>query len=276
MEHALSTHLFVNHRLTTVWLDRVWDAGIPAVEIFCARQSLDYRDQSQINELAHWFRDAELQVFSLHSPMYTDDCWGRSGPHAVITITDTSKPRRVAMVDEIKRAVEIAEKIPFKYLVQHLGVSGEEWDESKLDAAFNALEELRVFAGQRGVQVLLENIPNGFSTSERLLNFLELTHLDLNLCFDVGHAHITEGVQAAFERMKHRVRSTHIHNNDGENDAHWFPYLEARGTVDWRATMELLRSCPGQYPLMLELREVEGMADPFARVREVLQKLENE
>ena len=36
MDHVLSTHLLVNHRLNTVWLDKIWQAGVPAVEIFCA------------------------------------------------------------------------------------------------------------------------------------------------------------------------------------------------------------------------------------------------
>ena len=276
MRHALSTHLFVNHRLTTVWLDRIWDAGIPAVEIFCARQSLDYRDKAQINELAHWFRDSELSLWSLHAPMYNDDVWGRSGPNSVISITETSKPRRIAMVDEIKRAIEIAETVPFHYLIQHIGVGGEEWDERKVDAAFTALEDLKVFGSQRGVEVLLENIPNGFSSSERLLAFLGMTHLDLHFCFDVGHAHIMEGVEPAFQRMKDRIRSTHVHANDGKQDTHLFPYLAEEGTVDWNGAMELLRSRDDQYPLMLELREVEGMEQPFVRVQEVFERLESE
>jgi sugar phosphate isomerase/epimerase len=276
MEHVLSTHLFVNHRLTTVWLDRIWKAGIPAIEIFCARQSLDYRNRAQINELAHWFRDSELRVWSMHAPMYTDDAWGRSGPQAVINITETSKPRRIAMVDEIKRALEIAEKIPYKYLIQHIGVSGEEWEERKMEAAFTALEDLKVFASQRGVEILLENIPNQFSTSERLNYFLETTHLNLGYCFDTGHAHMMEGVEAAFENMKARIRSTHVHNNDGKRDAHLFPYLDPGGTIDWNKTMQLLRSVDGQYPLLLELREVEGMRDPLGRVLEVFERLENE
>ncbi len=72
------------------------------------------------------------------------------------------------MLDEIKRALEIAETVPFRYLIQHIGVDGEEFDDRKLDAAFTALEELSVFARQRGVEVLLENIPNRFSSAERL------------------------------------------------------------------------------------------------------------
>ena len=88
MNRALSTHLFVNHRLSIAWLNRVMQAGIPAVEIFCARQHLDYRNRAQVTELGHWFGDSELKLHSLHSPMYTDEIWGRSGPHSIITITE--------------------------------------------------------------------------------------------------------------------------------------------------------------------------------------------
>src|SRR5690242_13386491 len=108
MNHALSTHLFVNHRLTTAMLNKIEQAGIPTVEIFCARQHLDYRNKAQINELGHWFRDSGLKLHSLHSPMYTDEIWGRSGPQSVITITELKKTRRLEMVDEIRRAIEIA------------------------------------------------------------------------------------------------------------------------------------------------------------------------
>src|ERR1022692_4214860 len=158
MNHVLSTHLFVNHRLTSALLGRIQKAGIPAVEIFCGRQHLDYRDKAQIAELGHWFRDSDLKLHSLHSPMYTDEIWGRSGPHAVITITEPGKGKRLAMGDEIKRAPATAEVIPFRYLLQHIGVGGEEFDLRKFDAAFAALEELSLFARQRGVDILLENI----------------------------------------------------------------------------------------------------------------------
>ena len=51
-----------------------------------------------------------------------------------------------------------------------MGVSGEEFDERKVDAAFTSLEELTVFARQRGVEILLENIPNGFSSCRAAAN----------------------------------------------------------------------------------------------------------
>jgi sugar phosphate isomerase/epimerase len=275
MQHVLSTHLFVNHRLTVAQLDKIQHAGIPAVEIFCARQHLDYHDRAQIVELGHWFRDSELKLHSLHSPMFSDEIWGRSGPHAIVTITEPVKGRRLEIVDEIKRALEIAEVIPFKYLIQHMGVSGEEFSERKVDAAFSALEQISLFARQRGVEVLLENIPNALSSAERLALFLELTHLDLNFVLDVGHAHLNEGVEAAFGIMKDRIRSTHIHDNDGKDDSHLFPLVSEGGTMDWKKTMNLLRSREGQYPLLLELKDAPEFPQPLSAVTEVFDRLEN-
>jgi sugar phosphate isomerase/epimerase len=274
MIHSLSTHLFVQHHLTTSLLARIQKAGVEAVEIFCARQHLDWRDTSQLSELAHWFRDSELRLHSLHSPMYTDEYWGRGGPNSIITLTEPVKSKRLRMVDEIKRAIEVAERIPFRYLIQHLGVGGEEFDLRKFDAAFAALEELTVFARQHGVEILLENIPNALSSAERLLLFEETTHIGLNYAFDVGHAHMHEGVEHAFNLLKERIRSTHVHDNNGQDDLHLFPGAPG-GTVDWKQTMELLRGRGDRYPLLLELRESPDSPHPLEAVKEAFDRLES-
>jgi len=144
----------------------------------------------------------------------------------------------------------------------------------KLEAAFSSLEELSVFARQREVEILLENIPNGLSSAERLADFVESTHLTLGFCLDVGHAHLGEGVQAAFHRMQPRLRSTHLHDNDGREDSHLFPLIRPQGTIDWEKTMRLLRACGDQLPLLLELREDPELKNPLEAVGEVFDRLE--
>ena len=274
MNHVLSTHLFVNHRLTSSLLGKIEHLGVPAVEIFCARQHLDYRDKAQIGELGHWFRDSDLKLHSLHSPMYNDEIWGRSGPQAVVTITEPVKSKRLHMVDEIKRTIEIAETIPFRYLIQHMGVGGEEFDMRKFDAAFAALEELNLFARGRGVEILLENIPNELSSAEKLVQFEELTHLGLNYVFDTGHAHMGAGVEHEFLLMRDRIRSTHVHDNNGTDDTHLFPLVAEGGTIDWKNTMQLLRSREQQYPLVLELKEKPEYTNPLESAMQVFERLE--
>lgn len=274
MDRALSTHLICNHHLTTSWLGRVEAAGIPAVEIFCVPQHLNYYDKSQIGDLGYWFRDSKLKLHSLHAPMYTDEVWGRSGPHTHINITDRNKADRIRWVGEIKRAIEVAETIPFRYLIQHIGASGQEYSDYFVEAAFSSLEELGVFARQRGVEILLENTPNELSTAERLEEFNRATHLNLNYVFDTGHAHIGAGVEHEFEIMKRRIRSLHVHDNDGNADQHLFPLSSPAAGIDWKQTMALLRSRPGQYPLLLELKAVPAMENPLAEVTRVFDELE--
>ena len=272
MQRLISSHLAVGHRLTTSWLGKVERAGFPAVEIFCARQHFDYRDSLQVADLGHWFRDSELKPHSLHSPMFTDEVWGRSGPDTHVNITERGKVERLHWVDEIKRALEVAETIPFKYLIQHLGVTGQEFSEYSIDAAFNSLEELQNFARQRGVEILLENTPNDLSSAERLELFNNMTHLRLNYCFDTGHAHLGAGVQHEFEIMSSHIRSTHVHGNDGKEDSHLFPLAEG-DTVAWPDTMKLLKSRPGQYPLMLELRDYGTHSNPLDEAKRASEQL---
>lgn len=271
MRPVLSSHLFVRQRLTTVWLDRIWDAGFPEVELFCARQHLDYRDKAQINELRHFFRDSQLKMHSLHTPMYNDEFWGRSGPQAVIDITEGAKVKRIAAVDEIKWALEIADVIPFRYAIQHIGIAGQEFDERRYEAAFSSLEEIKVFARQRGVELLIENTPNELSSAERLNYFMRETHLGLGYCFDIGHAHMTGRLEEQFEAMKPSIRSTHVHDNDGTADEHCFPF---EGTISWKQALKLLRSLGEDKPLVLELKEPEGMEHLIAAAKSCFDRLE--
>jgi sugar phosphate isomerase/epimerase len=275
MKHALSTHLFVNHRLTTSWLDRIQRTGVETIEIFCARQHFDYTNRAQMDELAHWFNDSGMAVHSLHAPIYTDDVWGRTGPNAIINITETAKAKRIGMVDEIRRAMEFAEMVPVRYMVQHLGVSHEEYSERKIEAAFSSLDELIVFGKQRGIEVILENIPNALSSAERLLHFLDMTHLNLGFCFDTGHANMNEGVEAAFDLMRDRIRSTHVHDNDGKDDKHVWPFIGDGGTIDWHETMMMFRPCNDQFPLLLELKELPDHKHPIDDMAEIFDRLEN-
>src|SRR5579885_396236 len=273
MQRVLSTHVIANHRLTTAWLSRVERAGIPAVEIFCARQHLDYQDRSQITELGHWFRDSDLKLNSVHAPIYTDDVWGRSGPHSYVNITERVEAERIKWVDEIKRSIEIAGTIPFRYLIQHLGVSGQAFSEHAVEAAFSSLDELSVFARQRGVEILLENTPNELSSAERLRAFNEMTHLRLNYVFDIGHAHFGPGIEHEFDIMKDGIRSLHLHDNNSREDQHLFPGAPG-GTIEWARAMELLRTRQDQYPLLLELREVPEHQNPLGEVLRAFEKLE--
>jgi sugar phosphate isomerase/epimerase len=174
-------------------------------------------------------------------------------------------------MDEIKRALELAEQIPFRFLVQHIGVAGESFDDRKFDAAMTSIEHLRAFAKPLGVNILIENIPNELSTPEKLVEFIRSAHFeDVGICFDCGHAHLMSDVPQAFETLKNHIRSTHVHDNARDRDSHLWP---GDGSIDWKQTMELLRTSPHQPPLLLEI-EGEEKINPVEKTERAFKKLE--
>jgi len=270
MRRAMSTLLYArSERLHPGLLDQFVAGGAEAVEIFAARGHFNYTDRQHVREIANWFRSTGVAFHSLHSPMYSDEEWGRAGAPP-INIAAVEKRDRIAAMDEIKRAIEVAEQAPFRFLVQHVGVGNEGTNEHKVEAAINSLEHLHAFAKPLGVELLVENIANELSTPENLLALLhEGRFADVGVCFDVGHAHLSPGIKQAFEALRDRIRSTHVHDNKQDHDSHLWP---GEGNIDWKEAVSLLRTAPHVPPLLLEIEGVEGekvsekMAAAFGRL----------
>jgi sugar phosphate isomerase/epimerase len=255
MLRAVSTYVYVKERLHPGLLDELVKAGAQSIEIFAARQHFDYANRKQhVREIADWFKSTGIPLNSVHAPLYSDYEWGRTGSPPV-NIASTDRAGRIDAMDEIKRALEIAEHIPFRFLVQHIGNFNDAFDEKKFEAAMTSVEHLRAFAKPLGVRVLVENVPNELSTPDRLIEFIKTMHFDdIGVCFDCGHAHLMDGVPAGFAVLKDHICSTHVHDNNKDKDSHLWP---GKGSIDWKQTMELLRSAPQKPPLMLEIDGVE-------------------
>src|SRR6202161_632027 len=201
IEHILSTYLFVNRKLTAALVGEAARAGVSAIELFCSRGHFDYRSADQAHELAGWLRDNKLTLHSIHSPTTRDFHLARESG-APLSICDPERLRRQEAVDEIKRALDLVENIPFRFCVQHVARQRDVPDERKWDAAFSSLEHLSLFARHRGVTIAIENTPGEMATPVNLKHFLERTRLaGVKLCFDTGHAHLEGGVATVLESV---------------------------------------------------------------------------
>jgi sugar phosphate isomerase/epimerase len=249
MQRVLSTYLFVNHKLTAALIGEAAGAEASAIELFCSRAHFDYRSGEDARELASWLAGNNMKLHSIHSPTTRDFHLTRESG-APLSISDPERLRRQEAVDEIKRALDLVEYVPFRYCVQHVARPRDIPDGRRWDAAFSSLEHLSLFARQRGVTLTIENTPGEMATLANLKNFLEQTRLtNVQLCFDAGHAHIEGGVLPALETMRELVATTHIHDNHGERDEHLLPF---DGTIDWNTTLAAL---PSDLPMVLELKE---------------------
>jgi sugar phosphate isomerase/epimerase len=267
MLKAISTHILLRHRLHPGLLDTLARSGAEAIEIYAARQHFDYTSRTHIQEIANWFRSNPVQAFSMHAPLYANEDMGRDGAPGV-NVVHPEKSRRIDAMDEIKRAIEVAEKVPFKYLVVHLGERHDTWSARTLEHSLTALEHLRAFASPLGVKLNVENIVNDVTTPAHLIEILNAGHFtDIGVCFDSGHANITDSVRGVFNELKSHIRSTHLHDNHGAKDEHLWP---GEGTIDWADIPAELKTAPKLEVALLEIsgspeESPEAAADKAAK-----------
>ena len=254
MQRVLSTYLFVNRKLTAALVGEVARAEVSAIELFCSRGHFDYRSADDPRELASWLSGNNLKLHSIHSPTMRDS-YPKRDSSMPLSVSDPERMRRQEAVDEIKRALDLVEHVPFRYCVQHVARPRDIPDQRRWDAAFSSLELLSLFARQRGVTLALENTPGEMARPANLKHFLEQTRLtNVKLCFDTGHAHLESGVAAGLEAIRDLVVTTHIHDNRGERDDHVLPY---EGTIVWNGALAAL---PTDVPFVFELKEPAAAA----------------
>jgi sugar phosphate isomerase/epimerase len=179
-----------------------------------------------------------------------------------INLIDPEKSRRIAAMDEVKRALESAEQIPITACTLHLGHKDDPWNPRALENSLTAIEHLKAFAHPLGVRILLENLQNEITTPEHLLEIVRVGHFDrVGFCLDIGHAHLASpenntGIDEAFELMKPRIAQLNLHDNQSQKDDHLWP---ATGAIDWtnvaKHTATLPANTPGIFEISHDLEE---------------------
>jgi sugar phosphate isomerase/epimerase len=184
--------------------------------------------------------------------------------------------RRKAAVAETEAAIAIAGRIPFQYLVLHLGVPASEQitsSDNQPGAARRSVEEIADAAARANVRVAVEVIPNALSDAESLAALVEeqLEGLDVGVCLDYGHAHLMGDLGEAIETLSGHLWTTHVHDNGGKHDDHLAPYL---GTIDWDAAMMETQKIGYDGVLMFEVSDTGDPVDVLKRCVKARERLE--
>lgn len=288
MQTGISTYVFFQHRLQPSMLDALASAGAGTIEVFAARHHFDYTDPPALRETAAWFRSNDVRAV-MHQPIYISDRadtqWSRHvAPN--LDLLAPEKSQRIAAMDEVKRALEAAELVPFTAMVLHLGRRDAAWDEPALENSLTAIEHLKAFAAPLGVRLLLENLQNDVTAPDNLLYILKTGHFDsVGVCLDTGHLHLAQnaaipasaarpgasltkvapplepsqdsGVASAIALLGSRIAQVHLNDNHGAfahnidmKDEHFWP---GTGIIDWPAVYASLAALPAATPGILEI-----------------------
>ena len=250
--------------------------GFDAVELFAKRAHFDYHDEQAIGRLAEWLSDARLRLHSLHAPIFEgirNGRWVGSFSNA-----SSDETRRGAALAETRAALQVARRIPYRFLVVHLGVPSVEQPppgDNRPDAARRSLEDIVVMAAEVGVRVAVEVIPNPLSGAAALVRLIEdqLDGVDAGICLDYGHAHLMGDLGEAIEAVSGYLWTTHVHDNGGRRDDHLVPFA---GTIDWDAAITETQKIGYEDVLMLEVADAGDPVDVLqrsARARERLERI---
>lgn len=238
---GVSTHLYHDLRLDREHLVEIAAHGFECVEVFATRTHFDYHDSVAVRTLAEWLDDTRLELCSMHAPIsasFTDGVWGET-----FSIATGDDARRQRAIVEIDAALAVAQTVPYRHLVLHLGVP-DSWkpaaSENSRDAARRSLKTIHEMAEKVGVRLAIEVIPNRLSSADALVSLIEddLEGLNVGICMDVGHGFMMGDLGDAIETGSGHLIATHLHDNKRKTDDHLTP---GEGGIDWPAALMSLQ-----------------------------------
>ncbi len=126
--------------------------------------------------------------------------------------------------------------------------------ELRSQALERSSRELAKIGEKIGVTFLIENQPPMayLGTDPRQLAKLvrKIASPRFRMCFDVGHAHLTDSAAQSLRDCADVIDYLHIHDNDGTEDLHLLP---GDGNIDWLEIRSALVDSGLKVPAMLEV-----------------------
>lgn len=250
--------------------------SVPALSLIdfetaLASVSKEFSAWEIVAEGKHYLPDIEREFLGAISSFNID--FSVHAPLSDVNIGSLNPRARELSVLQTCETIQAAGRMNIDLCTIHPGFFGPMGMLDKPSVAKRTRESLEVIeevAGDSGVRVALENMPNmGMMmmgrTPGELLPLLE--GLDMGVCLDIGHAN-TAGTIDDFLRFKERVINVHIHDNLGDRDAH-LPIGE--GKIDFKKVLHGLSGYDGRY--VIEARSLIDGALSRDRLQSLLSSL---
>jgi sugar phosphate isomerase/epimerase len=266
---GVSTRLFEGSRLERDHLRDIAAHGFDAIELRATTSHFDVRSVAALGDLQGWLAETGLLLHSVHAP--TVDRVGLGG--AALNLASGDAEARGRALSEVEHALYVARRIPFRFLVVHLGVTGGAPGENRRDAARKSIEALHALAEPLGVRLALEVLPNELSRSGALVHFIDdvLDGAPVGIGLDFGHAHIEGDLVDTIETVSEHLVTVDLHDNRGRTDEHLVPF---EGSIDWPSALTTVQKIGYDGPLMLELSPRGAARETLGRARAARDKLE--
>ena len=256
MELAASTLHLLDYSLEDI-LETLIKLNVKNIELAdSGNHSLNPKRVERLQEL----RSSYDLEFSVHAP------------YADTNLSADDDLIREWVLKRIRASIRFASELEAKNIVIHPGwttvtemfMRGRSWDLN-----IRSLRWLQRYAGDYGVDCLLENVPN--PTPYLLVTLDDFRLFDdemtpaLNYVLDVGHAHLLGEEYAFIDSFGPKIKHVHVSDNDGVQDQH-LPIGE--GTVDWALIIQALKKSGFDGWIVIE--SYRKMAESLAYLKKLL------
>jgi sugar phosphate isomerase/epimerase len=207
-------------------------------------------------DIGKYAADSGLEIGQTHAPFY--------GPDKYMTQYDE-------VIEIQKRAIAATSFLGSEYVVIHPIMTKErkynnDYERNK-EIILKYYTDLIPTLKEYGVYLAVENMfswdsvekcicPTACTTAEEMAEYIDELGERFVACLDIGHINLIH--QKGYEHVNfahmiktlgHRIKTLHVHDNDGINDEHLPPFA---GNIDWNLVMTCLKGIGYSGNLSLE------------------------
>jgi len=211
------------------YLRAIAEAGFTHLH-WCHHWNTDFLySEDEIQQISVWLNNFGIELNDLHASIGREKHW----------LSDHEYERKAGL-ELIRNRIGMTSRLGGDVIILHVPAIHEDKDREcflrdHLRAAFDSLEP---FAREQDVRIAVENlVADNFP---RLASLLDSYPPDfLGVCYDSGHGNICGSGLEQLEKVKHRLISLHLHDNDATGDLHQ-PIFH--GNVNWDRLAEIIAS----------------------------------
>lgn len=212
------------------YLKRIGEAGFSHIH-WCHQWNTDFLySKWEIEQIHTWLTEYGLKLLDLHGSVGPEKNWASPREY-----------ERLAGVELTQNRIEMTAQLGGKVIIMHIPAEPNNLQLRK------SLAELEPFARERSIRIAIENTP-GFDAIEQLLPQYDADYL--GLCYDAGHGNFCGSGLEHLSKLKDRLISIHLHDNDGSGDQHMLPFS---GTVDWQQLTGIIAQSAYTDPVSMEV-----------------------
>ncbi len=252
MKFGIDTRIY-NHLDVINALNRLYLRNVKVIEL-STRHVREIINKDLTCKVSKLVKDLNLNIIQIHAPQeeYENE----------LAALDSNV--RDKCIEKFKRWLELCYKVECEVLVTHLPYSKALPNEDTLNytlrlekCSLDAVEKIARMAMNFNVEIAIENrLESVFgSKPQDLVKILKKCSTDnVGICVDTGHARVNGYEPAEFiEVVSNYIIATHIHDNDGEEDKHYPPFM---GCINWDKVLKVLAEINYSRGFILEVSSI--------------------